>query len=269
MLAYDYGTVRLFDTGTSLEAHFPKDDLVARNAVKKFRGRYDGNRRCWRIDYSGPADKERVAAGVKEDILATVAPAWKKALSRLEQIQCVTKRFVLVIGAGGVRIRIPSGHKHEYTLRDRVPLADKVGNNEWTIPASACGDASVKEIITDVITGDRQFYGKCVDYLEGFALSGRLKDMDPAMAALIAENTIVYGLPEFVHAVDDKLTREPVKHYAFLVREREDEEDGMRVDLLFLTHDRGYAAAEGIRQVGRPVVLDSNMVAGRWRRRRA
>lgn len=269
MLAYDYGTVRLFDTGGALEAHFHKDDLVARNAVKRFRGRFDGNRRCWRVDYASPEHREEIASSVKDDILASVVPVWRKALPRLELVQCVTKRFLLVVGAGGVRIRIPSGNKHEYTLRDRIPAADKVGPNEWTIPASACADPVVKQVITDVVTGDKAFYGKCVDYLEGFALSGRLKDVEPDSSRLIAEGTIVYGLPEFVHAVDDKLQREPVKHYAFVVREREDDDDGMRVDLAFLTHERGYAAAEAIRRVAKPVVLDSNMVAGRWRRRRA
>ncbi len=78
-----------------------------------------------------------------------------KALPVLAKIAATTRRFDIKLGEGGMRVELPPGHKHEWTLKNKVEGASKDGPT-WLVPAQNCADKTVKGIINDVILDDRK-----------------------------------------------------------------------------------------------------------------
>jgi len=274
LATHDYGTVRLFEANGIVEAYFPKSDLVTRAVVKSLRGFFDGSRRAWRVT-PRIARKETgdIVVAIREALEKDAPEAWMKALPTLGRICATTRRFHIKLAEGGMRLELPPGHKHEWTLKNKVEGADKDGPT-WLVPARHCADSLVKGVITDVIRDDRKVLSDAVDYLDGFAFEGGL-DLTPGEAGAIGliPGNVVFADPSFIRAADPDLGQEPVHEYALAVRSYKEDPEGERttVRLAVVTGQDGWAALrarfsspQGVRSPS----LDVRHVKGKWARKR-
>lgn len=272
MSLHDLGTVRLYEMAGTLELFFPRGDTITRGVVKSLKGRWDPNRKAWKIDPSRVrSDVPGVIETIRSEILKAAPPNWQAALPKICEIVSTTKRFGINIGPGGVRIELPRGHKHEYTLKSDVPGAERDGHM-WLLPADICNGPVAKGVIQDVINDDRAALSGSLDYLEGYVISGEMalgpgEDED---LGLVPE-AVVFADPSFVRAADAGIPQEPLKLYPLRVLSTEQGETGPKVRLAFLT---GVDAYRYLRHRLRPSapqapVLDLRHVKGKWSRRRS
>lgn len=264
---HDLATVRIFEMPELIEVHFSRSDTSVMAAVRKLRGRWDPTRRAWRIA-SPPQAHERAISAIRSAVLANVPPIWARQFERLANFSCVTRKFNLAFGAGGVRIRLPAGHRHEFTFRNKVKEAELEGR-EWVIPARIVETPLVNGILKDVLADDRVLFEKCVGYLDGYAFSGRINfKKDAGIAPALVVGQTVYALPEFIPAADSKLEQEPLRCHAFSVKAAKADAEGATVDLLLLTGDKGYEASAKFARNPNPPFLDVHHIDGKWRRHR-
>lgn len=270
---YDYGTVRLFEANGIIEAHFPKNDATTRQVVKGMKGFFDGNRRAWRVTPRiARLETGDIVVAIRQALERTAPEPWMQALPMLTKLAATTRRFHIKLGEGGMRVELPPGHKHEYTLKASVPDAIKDGPT-WLVPAASCADKVVKSIINDVILDDRKLLGECIDYLEGFVFTGDLDLSDGEEGALgLIPGATAFADPSFLRAADPTLTAEPLHEYPFKVVSFARDDERARTTLAVMTGNAGWAALRerfaGSASV-RTALLDSRHVKGKWSRRRA
>ncbi len=274
LATHDYGTVRLFEDGDIVEAYFPKADLVTRGVVKSMRGYFDGNRKAWRVN---PRNARRatgdIVVAIREALERAAPEPWMKALPVLAKIAATTRRFDIKLGEGGMRVELPPGHKHEWTLKNKVEGASKDGPT-WLVPAQNCADKTVKGIINDVILDDRKVLADAVDYLGGFAFQGDLdlEDGEEGLIGLIP-GTVVFADRSFLLKADPDLTAEPLHEYALLVRSFARDAAGERATarLAVLSGPDGWTALRTRFATSRSIrsrSLDVRHVKGKWVRKR-
>lgn len=269
---HDLGTVRIFELSGVLDVHCPKGDTNTREAVKRLKARWNPDRRCWRIDPAfARMDSAKIVETLGTAVLGATPAGWQSALPKLSQITSTTRKFALYIGAGGVRLELPRGHKHEYTLKNKIPEAELDGQS-WLIPAGICDRTDVKGVLADCVGDDRKALGDCLDYLEGYTISGRLTLVSGELEQLgLSDGALVFSDPSFIRKVDDDIPAEPLKLYPLRVSSIAPGEDGgVEAKLRFVTGPDAYALLRERLIPGKTAapVLDVRHVEGRWTRRR-
>lgn len=274
---YDFGTVRLFEANGIIEAYFPKEDAATRQVVKDMKGFFDGKRRAWRVTPRiAKRETGEIVIAIREALERAAPEAWLKALPTLAKLAATTKRFSLKVGEGGVRVELPPGYKHEWTLKSKVRGASKDGPT-WLVPAAFCSAPEVKAMLTDVVLDDKQALSDSIDYLQGFVFSGDLDLADDEAGALgLVPGGMCFADPSFVLATDANLGKEPVLEYPLLCREYAEvggQDGSSRRSLKFsvITGKEGWTALRtrfSSSMSTRSATLDVRHVKGRWVRRR-
>jgi hypothetical protein len=273
---HDFGTVRLFEVGDIVEAYFPKDDTVTRGVVKGMRGFFDANRRAWRVTPKNARMETGEIITAFRTALEKAAPEkWMLALPKLLSIAVTTKRYTLKLGEGGMRVELPPGHQHEYTLKHDISGAFKDGP-VWLVPASICANKTVKGVIIDVVEDDRRALSDALDYLEGFVFSGQLDIVHDEIGDIgLIPRSVVFADPSFIRKADANIGPEPLHEYPLEVLafgRAQDQPDGpYQGRFRVLTGDEAHFALRT--RFAKPVSvrtkpLDNCHVAGKWSRRR-
>lgn len=269
---HDFGTVRLFVVGDIVEAYFPKDDAASRGVVRGMRGFFDGRRRAWRVDpRNARMSTEAIVEGFRKALVKSAPEKWIQALPRLSTIAATTRNFTLKMGEGGMRVQLPPGHQHEYTLAHDVAGAFKDGQ-VWLLPAQICANKVVKKIILDVVEDDRLALAAAIDYLDGFVFTGELDVVPDEIGQIgLAAGGIVFADPSFVRLADQNIGVEPLHEYPMRVAGLEPSREGWSARLAVLAGEAGWRAL-GTRYAkpreGRSKALDGTHLSGRWVRRR-
>ena len=263
MAVHDFGTVRAFETNGLLELSFQRGDAATMAVAKSFRGRWDPNRKVWRIDpKSTNVTIEAIVDAIRAAILETAPEPWRKALPGLVRASTVTRRFGLMMGAGGTRLRVPNGHNLEYALK-KIQGAVKEGQ-EWIIPATFCADQDVKKVINDLRREDKTALGKMIDFMDGFGLAGKLNLVEGEAEAIgIAKGEAIYALPSFVRKADASIEPESLIEYPMRVVSAKPCDVGLEVLLAFVTGVDAWQSLTtryGIPSEARSPALDSRHV---------
>lgn len=272
MSLHDFATVRLYDMGDYLEVFFTRGDLTTRDIVKGHRGRWDRNRRCWRVDgkWAG-APLPDIVEKIRQGILDAAPKGWRDIVPKMGSMCSVTRKYGIRFGEGGVRLELPRGHKHDWTLKEGGK-AEK-DDDSWLIPATVLDDPVIKKVVQEVVADDRKALGDALDYLEGFVIYGDLDLAEGEIASIgLQPGEIVSAEPSFVRKVDQGIPAEPIAIYPLRVVSIEKGEQGVRARLAFVTGSEAYTFLRrklDPRRLGDPdPVLDTRHVTGRWARRR-
>lgn len=269
---HDLGTVRIFEIDGMIDVHFPRADNVTKGVVKELKGRWDPNRKCWRLDpaYSRtevPAMIDRISKAVLE----ATPEGWRKALPILQQISATTKQFEISIGAGGVRLELPRNHRLEYALKDDIEGVDRDGRS-WLVPASVCDRPATKLVLRDATLEDKKALGEMLDYLESYQMSGELSLTTGEIEEIgLRPGAAVFADPSFVRTADKTIMRDLVRLYPLRVQSVGKPGETVAVTVRFIVGDEAYMLlrsrlSHSAKQTG---ILDSRHIAGRWVRRRA
>lgn len=273
MALHDFATVRLYDSGETLDVFFSRNDTVTRDVVKAHKGRWDRGRRCWRIEqrWAG-ATIEQVVDRIREAILDAAPKGWRESIPKLSTMCSVTRGYVIRFGEGGVRLEMPRGHKHEWTLRESGKAEED--DRSWLLQSTVLGDPTIKAVVQDVVQDDKRALAAALDYLSGFVIYGDLNLAEGEIEQLgLVPEAIIPVEPSFVRKVDQGIPAEPLSIYPMRVISIEKGEEIIQARLAFVTGDKAYAF---LRQRLAPAQaamstphLDMRHVAGRWSRRRA
>lgn len=270
MPVHDFATVRVYDMGDTLEIYFPKGDEATKGAVKAHRGHWDGSRYCWRID-SDRTNKPfpEVIEAIRQAILASAPDGWRSSVEQMAAICSVTRDFAVRFAEGGVRLDLPRGHKHHWTLKEGgLAIKDK---DSWLIPSGMFTDATLQKVIKEVVKDDQVALSKALDYLEGFQLVGELDLAEGEVEQVgIATGRIIPVDPSFVRKADTSIAAEPLTIYPMKVLAFSKGEQFHPARLAFVTGEEAYyfsrKALDPRQEM--PPSLDMRHVAGKWVRRR-
>jgi len=270
MPVHDFATVRVYDMGDSLEIFFPKGDLATKDAVKSYRGRWDGQRFCWRIDAarSGKPLSE-IIEGIRQAILAKAPDGWAASVEKMAAVCNVTRQFGVRFAEGGVRLELPRGHKHNWTLKeDSLATQDK---DSWLIPASLFVDPKMQALVKDIVRDDQAALSKALDYLEGFQVCGDMDLAEGEMQSIgIEVGKIIAADTSFVRKVDAGMEAEPLTLYPLRVLAIEAKEQFHFARLAFVTGEEAYYYLRKVLDPRKdlPPCLDMRHATGKWVRRR-
>lgn len=266
MARYDFGTLQVFEKGEYLEMHCPFGDPISKGVVKDMRAFWDKVRKCYKIQMRNRTADE-LTSQIRAKFLARVPAGWAEIAERLSGARCTTTRYVLVIGLGGVRIYLPPGHRHHYTLKAMNALESKL---TYFIPADAMGGTKTHSMIQDIFNDDAALFAKSVEYLHGFSIKGKMKLEvdDPLMMELMVGATIVIS-PSIPSLMDSKLPTEPIHALPVTVAAAVGDMDEIDVKLDFLDAKAATAAAMAYEAGGRVrPMMDRHHMRGQWRRTR-
>lgn len=273
-MLYDLGTVRLFEVSGQLDVFFLRSDSLSLAVTKEFKGRWDPNRRSWRIDPRwARAEIPEIVDRFRREHMEIAPPKWRDNLKSLSRIVSTTKKFGIYLGEAGARIELPRGHKHEYTLKSNVNGAQLDGQM-WLLPAAICPNVDAKRVLADVITDDRRALADAMDYLNGYTLTGGLKLAAAEDQAIgLEEGAVLCVDPSFVRKADASIPAEPLKAYVMRVVSvgpSDDPEADGTAKLAFVVGDEAHAFLRDVLAtdaVKKPI-LDVRHIHGKWVRRR-
>jgi hypothetical protein len=267
MADYDFGTLQVFVQGDLLDMHFPYGDNTSLAVVKDMRAHFDKPRKTWKLPLKGRSPDE-VCAEIGRKYREKVPPAWPNIVQALETVKCITTRFAVNIGMGGVRLRVPAGHRHAYTL-ETVPQAIKA-KYHWFIPASGMGGHKTHAMIQDILNDDIALYVKSIEYLEGFCLRGKVAlEPDDPLLMTITVGATAYGAPVLPSFVDKKLVIEPIFVLPMTIAAAVGDMDDIDMKLDFMAPKDAVTAAKSYEARNRKQpIIDQHHLQGPWRRTR-
>ena len=272
MLKYDFGTVRLYDAGEVIEAFFGRNDLVARNAVKNLKARFDGSRKSWKINPKfARKNQDEIAESIKRDLLADAPQKWTEIYEKMMVTTSTTKKFGIYCGAGGIRLVFPPGYRHDHTLKKLPGLAERDGFN-WLIPAKSLTDKRINQVFKDTINDDKLEFIKCMEFLEGFQLKGTLSLIENEKQEIGLEvGKVVFVEPSFVRKVDAHLGNDPLIVYPVKVRSASETDEGLSVKLNFIAGEEAWKMTSRFLNPTKTAMhaLDTRHLTEEWVRRRA
>lgn len=271
---HDFGTVILYESSGVVEATFPFADMVTRNAVRGFKARFDKTRKSWRIDphYArcGTAD---IVGAIRAALVEAAPQSWRDSLPALGGLVATTRDFEIKAAEGGIRLALPPGHVHEWTLKNSIKGPEKVGNS-WFIQAIYCDDGPVKNVIRDVMRDDMKALSAAVDYLAGFRFSGKLDLTQGEPEAIgLAVGSVIFANPAFMRKADPILEPERITEYVLEVASMERDEDDKVAVTLRVVHGQECWKALRVRYARPPEKrskpLDVGHLWGKWVKRRS
>jgi hypothetical protein len=271
---HDHGTVRIYETADGFEVFSPRFDLATREVLRSLKAYFDGARRSWRVVPRYTRSKpEDVLIRLQKGLEDAAPEGWLAKVAAMSKMRTTTRRFSLSIGLGGIRVEVPPGHKHEWTLKnlDKQKMAERDGVS-YLVPAAYCTNAAVVDVLKTIAEDDRSALATAVDYLEEFTLRGELS-LAPEEVEMFglnqAANSIVFAEPSFVRAADGSIPSEPIDAYPLRLLMFKPAEGGGEAKFAFIT---GIDAWKIIRQRNAGDMpgkaLASRQCKGHWARRR-
>ncbi len=235
----DLGTVRIYDAGEGLDVFFPRFDTKTRETMRSLKAFFDPTRKSWRVmpRYTRTT-KEAVISKIGASLAADAPEAWPEKAVEFSRIKATTRRFLLSIAVGGMRIELPRGHRHEWTLdamaKEKTIEKDGVS---WLIPARQCQSQKVMTIIRDIVEDDRKALEQAFGYLDGFVMKGPLNLADEEISEFgldQGDGSVIFAEPSFIKKADNSIPSEPVDAYPMRVFDFKRSETECSVKLVFI-----------------------------------
>lgn len=272
MAYYDFGTLRIFAGEDLVDVSAPRGDAIV-GLLKKLGGRWNPDRRCWRVLPS----RARLSSGdivslIESHLLSTAPEKWRAALPRLSKLSCATTRYELKIGAGGMRLGLPPGHKVSWALRkvqDFTEESDRTGDR-WLIPARAHAVPEVRMAVSSAVREDHELLLDAFQTVRRRRLSGLLALAEGEDKGIgIEPGGIVFADRSFIRVVDPSRDGLPILEMPFLVVSVDRAKDGKAAQLDYPDPERAYAllrSRNAMPSDARSPCLNLTHVSGDWKR---
>lgn len=274
---HDLGTVRIYDAGEGLDVFSPRFDVKTRETLRSLKAFFDPTRKSWRVmpRYTRTT-KDAVIEKISASLAADAPEAWPEKAAEFRKIRATTRRFLLSIAVGGMRIELPRGHRHEWTLNTmaKEKAIEKDGVS-WLVPARECQSNRMMTIIRDIVEDDKKALEQAVGYLDGFVMKGPLVLSDDEISDFgldLGDGAIIFAEPSFVRAADQSIPNEPIDGYPMRMSEFKRTEDACTIRLAFVCGVDAWKLVRR-RQAGMPDAsfkpLGARQCGPGWSRRRA
>lgn len=196
MAIYDFGTVRCFSDDEGVDVYFGRNDGVTKARVKELKGNFNPAAKRWRVvSRFARKSSEQIVTSLREALEEAAPEWWKTALPGLAAHACVTRKYGLKIGIGGMRLDLPSGHPLDYTFENKVPGAVRDGRS-WLVPPEAIREDLVKQALERVLREDKKVFAKAAGFIGPRRIAGSL--------ALKPDEIATFGLKEGVLIAADR-----------------------------------------------------------------
>lgn len=280
MPTVDFGSVTLSVDDNRIEAYFPFEHGELRSVAKRFKGHFNGDRKSWVVIPSvvGKTEEEIVEAFEKE--LWSHAPnGWREASEKFAAFACVSKKFSVKFGAGGIRIVLPGGHVGNWTLHEMMNRKGKQPRDTtWDIPARDANSKIIMPLIKRIAEEDQAAFEKATEAYVGRTTRGTLHlTSEEADALGLKVGNIVFAEYAFVKEADPTIVPMPIHCWPYLVTARSDKpgenydlDYGVEVTLTYPEVDKGFKATRrmiAMNGVGYPRRLDAPDVLIKWHSR--
>lgn len=281
MPTVDFGSVTLSVDADRIEVFFPFEHGELRGTCKRFKAQFNGDRKSWVIIPSLTKNTEESVVEAFEKELWSHAPnGWREAVGKFSAFACVSKKFAIKFGAGGLRITLPDGHVANWTLHEMMNRKGRQPRETtWNIPARDANAKIVMPLIKRMADEDKAVFEKATEPYVGRTTKGTLH-LHPEEAdqlGLVVGN-MVFAEFSFVKAADPTIVPMPVQCWPFLVTARTEKpgqgydelQYGVEITLTYPETGKGHSAVRKMIAVngeGYPRRLDAPDVLGKWHSR--
>ena len=234
MAIYDFGTVRLFSDGEGVDVYFPRHDTATRDRVKELKGNFNGEAKRWRV-FSRYCRKspEEIVASLREALEAAAPEWWSRSLPSLAPHACVSRKYGLKIGIGGMRLDLPPGHPLDYTFEKEVQGATRDGRS-WLVPPDAIRTAPVKKAIERVLREDKKIFADAARFIGPRRIAGSLAVTPEEIAALgLQAGGLVAVDRSFLAKADPEMPTSELAEWCLLVEQAAPVGDALAVVLRY------------------------------------
>lgn len=184
MAIYDFGTVRCFSDEEGVDVYFDRNDGVTKARVKELKGNFNPAAKRWRVvSRFARKSSEQIVASLREALEEAAPEWWKNALPGLAVHACVTRKYGLKIGIGGMRLDLPPGHPLDYAFENQVPGAVRDGRS-WLVPPDAIRSSVVKKGLERVLREDKKLFADASGFIGPRRIAGNLALKPDEVAAL-------------------------------------------------------------------------------------
>jgi hypothetical protein len=281
MPTVDFGSVTLSVDVDRIEVFFPFEHGELRGICKKFKAHFNGERKSWVIIPSLTKNSEdNIVDAIDRELWSHAPKGWRDAVSKFSAFACVSKKYAIKFGAGGLRISLPAGHVANWTLHEMMKRKGRQPRETvWNIPARDANSKIVMPLIKRMADEDKAEYHKATDPYAGRTTKGTLHILpeEADKLGLIVGDTVIAEF-SFVKAADPTIVPMPIHCWPFLVTSRndkpgqgyEDLEYGVEVTLTYPESGKGHSAVRKMMAVdgeGYPRRLDAPDVLGKWHSR--
>lgn len=241
MPLHDFGTVRVYSAEDHVDVFFPKGEEGVKNLLKSMKGRWMPDRRCWRVvpRYIRKNSEEVVAA--IENLLLDEAPkGWREALPKISTFTCVTKKYELRVGAGGLRVTLPKGHPCNYAI-GKIPGVQK-DKDSWLVPSDSTVHPDMKPILTRIVKEDRDLFAESLEFVQRRVITGFLEMSDEDVERHgVQEGAFIFVEPSFLQVVDPNIPNPPTYEQALKISSLKKEKEGLwEASLSYLSDKEAY-----------------------------
>lgn len=267
MPLHDFGTVRVFAGTDQVDVFLPRADTDVKSVLKRLKGRWVPDRKCWRVvPRFAKTESSRIVAEIEKTLLAAAPKGWEAALPTISRFACVTRKYELRVGAGGIRLSLPPGHPSDYAMR-KIPGAQKEAES-WLVPAGTCVLPEIKPVIARIVKEDRELFRDALTYVRGRSISGTIHvtDEDARSMGLVPDGVVFADL-SFMKTAEPQIPPAPVLEYGFKVRKAARSGDEVEARLDYLEDDAAYAEAKArliLPQEERTPALNVLNVKAKW-----
>ena len=240
MAVFDFATLQVYRMDDLLEVVFPFDKELS-NFMKTFKGRWMSQRKCWQIKPAfARMSADEIIFAIEEKLQEHAPKKWPQILEVMRAHGCVSTKFDIFAGKGGVRLKMPAGHPCHYYLKE-VSRAENV-RNTWQIPASAFTHEAVQKSLARIYKDDEKAVRDEIEPVEERGLIGELLlGEDQVEAFGLTKSAKVAALPSFLEVTDPAMGRVPLREIGFEVLKADRREgDRLKVRLEYLPPAEAY-----------------------------
>lgn len=264
----DFGILTAVESESTIEFYFPYNPSIV-SLMKSYKARWNPQRKCWHITKQDSENKEwaaNILKGIGSALLKDSPDAWKNKFVDLCSLCCVTRKYELAIGEGGMRIALPGGHPLEYRFKEN----DKIQRNQgkFFIKAQDAISQEIFDAVKRIIKEDRDIYNDWMEPAIGRGLEGNL-DIQAFRPDLVNKNDyIAFVSRSFLKNVDSAFGNAPINTHAMRVKKLTKSEDGKNIliALSYLELKEGYdLLASFTKNNSKPPVLTEKNTSGKWR----
>jgi hypothetical protein len=203
---FDFGTVRCFSDEEGVDVYFGRNDGTTKARIKELKGNFNPATTRWRVVCRfARKSSEQIVDSLREALEQAAPEWWTKALPSLSPHACVTRRYGLKIGIGGMRLDLPPGHPLDYAMENEVPGAARDGRS-WLVPPEAIRLPVVKKAIERVLREDKKVFADAAGFIGPRRIAGSLTLKTEDLAALgLKESALVAADRSFFAKADPEM----------------------------------------------------------------
>lgn len=273
MTVYDFGTVRIFSEGDDrFDTYFPAGYDYVKDILKEYKSRFDGEKKCWiTIPRYSKSTTGLIVDRIKQEIIKNTNEKWLSTVEKFKGFACVTKKYEVKVGYGGIRIGLSYEHPLEWHIKKLEGVKFDYRSRFWLIGSKYCQSKEVVNILKQIVNEDMNLYKSTVEYYAGRSVSGFVKNMEYSLDNFTDESgEIIFADYSFFKVSDPFIQQAPLISWPLkiLYIDKRDENEFYLKLQHFEDTDKGYKAVirrQASSNIDKMKLLDSIHVDEKWK----